>query len=286
MDYQDFQRLLGQMASQDFQDNLAKVNDLETLVNTMSSLSQEEKDNLLKKLNLFAACDVKDESFDQDGLYEPKLSKLDFVHCDFTGVGYEWDGGHYGVVWEVNPKFDAITIIPTTSQRRQEYPNVISVGRRLGLPYGNTTLLVSDMTKVSRKRLNPVTFDHYTRGKTRTRLQTSWIPRIQEAVAVTYANEITFMELLKNSAGVSMPKDLQAFYDWSFKPVKARYDYKNHRYFVRLWNQDTWHIIEMTNPNRQMARSEKKNLINKLMSSDHGVKDRAKQRFHSLYVDI
>jgi hypothetical protein len=156
---------------------------------------------------LFAECDAKEDVLDDRGHFEPKINKLDFVHVDFTGVGSEWDGGHYGLVWNVNPKFESFVVIPTTSQPRQEYADVFPIGRVLGLPPRDTTLLVSDMTRVSRRRIKPVTFIHRTRGEITSRLKPDFVSRIEEAIAVTYRGQITFERFLYSKTAVAMHED-------------------------------------------------------------------------------
>ena len=103
-----------------------QIDELEKLKNTLSTLDPVKKEAIIKKVELFAESDAKPDVLDTDGNYQPEINKLDFVHVDFTGVGSEWDGGHYGVVWSVNPKFDSFVVIPTTSQSRKEYPDVFS----------------------------------------------------------------------------------------------------------------------------------------------------------------
>jgi hypothetical protein len=208
---------------------------------------------------------------------------LDFVHCDFTGVGFEWDGPHYALVWEVNPEFDAITVIPATSQKRKLYANVISVGSVLGLPPGDTTLLVSDMTKVSRKRLTQVIFTHWKKGPTVSRLKRSWINRIVEAIAVTFGNERTFEDYLKVFTKVAMPDDLTFLYTLRFTPVKIQFDETNGVLFYRIWNRDIYHSIKMLQPKSMIRISEKRQLIDELLSDHPVVRQQAEFRYQALY---
>ncbi|MEG6529117.1 hypothetical protein, partial [Bordetella bronchiseptica] len=79
---------------------------------------------------------------------------------------------------------------------REEYADVFQIGRELGLPDKDTTLLVSNMTRVSRKRIEPVKFKHFTKGEITSRLKKIHVPRIEEAIAVTYGNQTTFQRFL------------------------------------------------------------------------------------------
>ncbi|MGG0545135.1 hypothetical protein ABEY63_24860 [Priestia aryabhattai] len=255
----------------------------EELQKILFNLNNEEKEDLIRKITLFAKSDSKKDTKDKNDVYIPVLNKLDFVHCDFTGVGSEWDGPHYGLVWEVNPRFDAVTIIPATSKKRKNYANIIPVGKILGLPKGDTSLLVSDMTKVSRRRLEPVTFNHYTKGVIRTRLQNKWIPSIVEAVALTYGNETTLEEFITQRTIVSMPEDLEDLRSKRFKPVKARYDRENNIMEYRIWNQDNWHSLNMKNPNTQINKSVKIKLVKELLSEDLSVREEAERKYFELY---
>jgi hypothetical protein len=283
----DFNRLLdilteiGSNAGKDLINKLEETKDLHKI---LMNLSDQERKEILRKITLFAQCDSSPEQKDpSNNTYQPPLTRLDFVHCNFTGVGYEWDGPHYGVVWEVNPKFDAITIIPVTSKPRKEYANVIPVGRILGLPPGNTTLLVSDMTKVSRKRLTPVEFNHYTKGRIRARLKREWIPRIVEAIAVTYGTEITLEEFVKQSTMVAMPENLDVLRKYRFKPIRGRYDRQKNIMYYRVWNEDIWNIVVMKNPNIQMSKTVKIKLIDELFSDNPTIRAQAEQNYRRWY---
>ncbi|PEK30525.1 hypothetical protein [Bacillus toyonensis] len=283
MDFNKLLAILNEINSTDGKNLIEKLDEQKELNDILFNLSDQKREEVLKKITLFTKSDVKPETKDRNDVFIPALSKLDFVHCDFTGVGYEWDGAHYGVVWEVNPKFDAVTIIPATSKSRTEYANVIPIGNVLGLPPGDTTLLVSDMTKVSRKRIQPVSFNHWQRGVTRSRLKPIWAQRIVEAIAVTFGNEITFEQYLKESTGVAMPDNLDILRSNRFKPIRGIYDRTNNILKYRVWNQDNWHTITMKYPHTQFNKHAKAKLVVDLLSPISSVRIAAEEKYLELY---
>ncbi|MFE8703964.1 hypothetical protein ACFYKX_25660 [Cytobacillus sp. FJAT-54145] len=260
-----------------------QVDELENLRKIVMSLQPEQREAIIKKIELFAECDSKDSLTDVNGNFQPAISKLDFVHVDFTGVGGEWDGAHYGVVWNVNPRFDSFVVIPTTSKSRVEYPDVFPIGNILGLPPGNTTLLVSDMTRVSRKRITPVQFRHHTKGVINTRLKKDWVLRIEEAIAVTYGGQITFERFLRDRCSVAMPSDLEVLIAWRFKPVIARYDPKTQTLYYRLWTNDNWHTLQLVNPNQKIKKEMKSFIMDNYLSSDDTLQQHAIVQYNHLY---
>jgi hypothetical protein len=262
---------------------LNNIEKYEGLHSTLVNLPEETRESILNKIGLFAKCDAKEDQLNEKGHYLPEIRKLDFVHVDFTGVGSEWDGGHYGLVWNVNPKFDSFVVIPTTSQNRTEYADVFPVGRILGLPKGTTTLLVSDMTRVSRKRIEPVTFNHFQKGLTTSRLKRDHISRIEEAIAVTYGNQTTFERFLSQNTLVAMPEDLSPIYAWRFKPIVGRFDPKNLIFYYRLWNKDIWHRMKMVNPKEKITKEKKQDIIKNLFSMDDQKRTVAEEEYAQLY---
>lgn len=258
----------------------AELSDLKQILLALPELKRK---GILKKIELFSQSDAKPDNIDPNGFYKPVINKYDFVHVDFTGVGGEWDGAHYGLVWNVNPKFESFTIIPTTSQQREEYANVFPIGKVLGLPNGVTTLLVGDMTKISRKRVTPVTFRHHTRGIINSRLKEQYIPRIQEAVAVTYGGQVTFETFLRENTKVAMPEDLSPLYAWRFKPIVGRYVEQSNELQYRLWTSDQWHSLKMINPNRTISKNDKKAILRGLFSQNQQDRVRAEWNYHEFY---
>lgn len=252
----------------------------------LASLSEIEQGIITKKIKLFAESDSRVITYDSESQkFSPEHLKMDFVHCNFTGVGFEWDGPHYALIWDVNPKFDSVMVIPTTSQdRKDNIPSIIPVGNISGLPDGkSTTLLVSDMTRVSRKRLEQVFFEHPKKGRVTVRLPVIWMDRIREAIAVTYTNESTFEQLLLNNCRMDMINDMKLLSQWRFRPVKGNYNTTTNILSVRLWNSDEIHSFQLISPKKPVTRGLKKSLINDLISKDSEVKKNAESLFAEYY---
>lgn len=286
MNFKDFTTALDLLSSEDSKNLNSILKELSELNDFLASLSETDRAIILKKIKLFAENDARVISFDSTKQkFVPDFKKMDFVHCDFTGVGFEWDGPHYALIWEVNPKLDSVMVIPATSQNRKEdIAGIIPVGQVSGLPNGKkTTLLVSDMTRVSRKRLSELRYNHPKKGEVAVRLPFPWLDRIKEAIAVTYTNEITFEEFLINNCGVDMVNDIKILREWRFKPIKADYNPQNQVLNVRLWNSDQFYRFELKRPKESIAKDTKKFLISDLLSKDPGIRASAELKFSKLY---
>lgn len=246
----------------------------------------------MRKISLFTDSEIKQHVTQavplRDGRtihhYQPPLSRLEVVHCNFTGVGFEWDGPHYAVVWNINPLFDAVTVIPTTSEARIEYANVFGVRQISGLPQGNTTLLVGDTTTVSRKRLDPVTYQHPKKGLVNAKLPTAWLDRIYQAMAVTFGGEVTFETFLIERTGIAMPRDLSLLHTWRFMPIRGEYDSNTQQLRFRLWNSEIFHEHELLLPKIQLNKTEKIRLIKDLYSTDNAMRVAAEKKYRELYT--
>jgi hypothetical protein len=266
---------------------------IQDLISTLSAIPNPDREDIIRKIKLFAENDAKQHQTEiqknpytgkETKIYLPKLSRLDVVHCDFTGVGFEWDGPHYALVWNVNPAFDSVTVIPTTSESREEYANVFDVGQIQGLPIGKTTLLVADTTTVSRKRLSEIKFKHPKKGVINARLANAWLDRIFQAMSVTFGNEITFQDFVLRSTGVAMPIDLQKFRLWRFVPIHATYDSVAGVLNYRIWNQEQYHKAEFILPKQQISVGIKQQLVRDLFSTDPTVRAAAEDRYQTLYL--
>lgn len=310
MNFNDFTNTIDSLNNGD--DNVAlkrlirELSDLETKIEKLSSQDYVELNNVLKgfdglysvlsgqpeinqgitmeKLTLFAECDSRLENFDSHvQKFKPDFTKLEIVHCDFTGVGFEWNGPHYAIVWEVDPKFDSVMVIPLTSKKRKHLPGIFSVGQVAGLPKGETTVLVSDMTRVSRKRLSKIMYKHPRNGVKAAKLPNPWLTRIQEAIVVIYSGEKTFEEYIINNCGVAMPKDLKVLNTLRYKPIKGSFDSHTLKFNYRLWNDNQEQCIELLNPNEKIDKFTKKNLIKDLFSEDQLIRETAEKEFSRLY---
>lgn len=292
MNFTDLVDMLTRASSEDAKKLYEKLKEFKDLNEFLAQLPDPERKDILKKITLFAECDAKAENTitykTKDGVevkkYDPEFVRMEFVHCDFTGVGYEWDGPHYALVWDVHPRLDSIMVIPTTSQPRNESPGVFPVGRISGLPPGITTMLVSDMTRVSRKRLTPLPpYNHPKKGPIKVKLAQPWYERIREAIAVAYNHENTFEEFLMHKCGVDMVDDLSLLAAWRFKPVRCQYNSGSRVLTYGLWNTDQRHSTTLLAPKKQTSIGLKQQLIIDLFSFDVNVRKAAEARYNDLY---
>lgn len=87
--------------------------------NRLRGLSYSESHAAIDKADRFLSIDIKPfPEKDTKKRFTPHFQQLDFVHCHFTGIGFEWDFPHYALVWDINPYFDSVMVIPTTSEIR------------------------------------------------------------------------------------------------------------------------------------------------------------------------
>jgi hypothetical protein len=284
MEYVNLLRILNEKNTENgnkLKQMLVETNELNDF---LLSLDSDQRQTIIDKIKRFAESDAKEDIVEErTEHFLPKLNKFDFVHCNFTGVGFEWDGPHYALIWELNPKFDSVMVIPTTSQKRKEFANVIEVGTITGLPNKTTTLLVSDMTRVSRRRLTPVNFIHPKKGQKRSALPKSWSSRINDAIVVTYAGELTLGQYIINKCSLALPADINILFTRRFKPIRGYFDGVNLKFRYRNWNEDNYHIIDMVNPNRMMTLEEKESLVNNLLSIDDQKRTAAEEKYQRLY---
>lgn len=226
------------------------------------------------KLRLFSECEQVRLAKDARGKFTPHYERRDIVHCKFSGVGSEYSGGHYAVVWEDNPYFEDITVIPATSQRKTEYANVFTVGKLRGLPQGQTTLLVSDLTRISRKR---ITSRH---GK----LHPAWETRICQAIAVTFENERTLEALVRDECGPAMPENLPLFAGLRFRPSRLiRYDRNAEVLIYRLWNDVKEEELPLLQPRKPFSIKRKKALLKNLFYGNDEERAEALELYERYY---
>lgn len=272
------------LSNEDTKKLLEKIEESGDLTNFLFTLSKDKRERIVKKLKSFAECDSKDDDI-VDGKYNPYFKRFDFVHVKFTGVGYEWDGDHYAVIWNDNPKLEQVVVIPTTSQPREERPDIIPLGKVLGLPRGkDTTLLVSDITRVSRRRLTPVTFNHFKRGRINSRVKPNHFNRIEQAIAISIGNEHTFETYLKFNTGVAMPEDLSPLYAWRYIPIKGEYNEADLLFKYRIYNSSEWHELKMVLPNERMSKDDKKGIIEGLFSLNDDIRQSAELSYKKLFT--
>ncbi|GIP34770.1 type II toxin-antitoxin system PemK/MazF family toxin [Paenibacillus sp. J2TS4] len=228
------------------------------------------------KLKLFSECEQVKLTKDSRGKYTPHYERRDIVHCKFSGVGSEYSGGHYAIVWEDNPYFEDITVIPATSQRKTEHANVFPVGKLRGLPQGCTTLLVSDLTRISRKRIT----SHH--GK----LHPAWESRICQAIAVTFEKERTLEEIVREQCGAALPENLPLFAGLRFRPSRfIGYCPDRDELAYRLWNETKEERLTMLSPKKPFSIKRKKTLMKNMFYGCEEQRAEALELYERYYGD-
>lgn len=242
----------------------------------------------LEKIYRFTDVELKpmNERDEKKKHFVPKFFKFEIVHCDFVGTGYEWDGPHYGVVWDISPHFDSVMIIPTTSQPREEYIDVFSANQIKGLPKGDTYLLIPDMTRVSRKKMKKITYYHEKFGETNPRLPKYCEERVLDAIATRYMNAKVFEDIVSYDCGIAMVDGLRIFRELRFKAVSEfNYDVKKCELSYRLLDKVKWEVVQLKIPNTgcKIKKQEKAAHIRLLASIDPAKKSKGEEFFRKKY---
>lgn len=193
-----------------------------------------------------------------------EVKPFDVIHCHLAGVGFEYTGDHYAVVLNANPMFEVITIIPTTSKTKYEYPSVFNIGSISGLPLNLTTLNIDKLLQISRLRIT----NKYGNLKGATDpLGRDVEERIKHGIAVYYGGEESLENIVRTQCSVAMPKDLAAFNVIRHVPAKwvdYRYVGRDAVLDYRLWNETDVRQLEMILPNTRYQLAKKRDLMKNL----------------------
>lgn len=232
---------------QDLGDVIGKLNALNTAQTPPDPLTQRER--FVRRVERLAHCEGKTlppkNPPGHPPVPEPYTERFDFVYVDFGGVGWEYDGEHFAMVWHDLPNKTELTVIPTTSQFNKSYYHEFSIGQIAGLPPRDTMLSVRKKAKISRKRLVPRGSDGaYVRGKVGSSDQ-AWVRELVEnAIALdNFDNVKTLDYYVRNGSSVALPADFLGTYTdlrMRFKPVvDAYYDPATRQLQYRKWNEST-----------------------------------------------
>ncbi|ETT61037.1 hypothetical protein BSK66_31875 [Paenibacillus odorifer] len=278
---------IAELNAADFLKLLNQLKDLEPLQVLLDTVPEPDRTMTLEKLITFAQNDIKplNRSTTSPYHYAPPYSRFDLVNCYFTGIGYEWDAKHIALVWDVYPQLDSVMVIPTTSKTRTESKNVFSVNSIPGLRGGKeTTLLISDMTRVSRKRIEPLDpYRHPKKGLVPIRLPASWADRILSGIVSTYAGEFTFEEFLKFKAGAAMVSDLRILKEKRFYAIRGKVDPVSNILHYHAWNKVDQQQIQLIMPRFTIMKEIKMKLIDDLFSDIEQVRVHAEAHYYDWY---
>jgi hypothetical protein len=138
-----------------------KVRQLTSLLANITDDSGEPtftRADTLSRIERYINSANRDTVKSQQGEIKPITTSFTIVCVDFAGLGSELDNFHYGIVWEEQRKRDNVSIIPTTSFKSHktiETDLTFNIGR-VGFLQGETVVLMSQITSVSRKRIRKV----------------------------------------------------------------------------------------------------------------------------------
>lgn len=250
-------------------------------------LLPKEQREVINKAIRFVKQDITLENINESGKYEPVLKRFEVVHVNFTGIGFEWDLPHYAMVWDVHPVHDTIEVIPMTSSIREEFADVFSVGIVSGLPRRESTLLVSDRTRVSRKRIKQVTFTHPKHGERNVSIAKSWESRIMCGIMSRNMKCKTFQLILSKSCGVAMVGNLTQYNKLKFKAIiDFSYNNQNNTLIFREWDSINIQEITLIMPKEINTTSKDVKTDNlKDLNAKHDINkiSDAKQYFNDIY---
>lgn len=235
----------------------AQLQDIKNIFDFVNLLPNVERGMLIEKLEIFSFCEnvVLARNPADHRFYDQVYKRRDIVHCRLAGVGREFSKDHFALVWDDDPANEKITVIPTTSQIKLEYADVFDLGVIAGLPPGQTTLLVNDLIRISRKRITSVNG----------RLHKSWEERIKQAIAVSFGSEVTLETVIRNVCGDSMPINLPLFKTMRFLPIRDHvYDVANQLLHYRKWNELPMQSLSLIRPQHPFDSSRKKTLLKNL----------------------
>jgi hypothetical protein len=218
---------------------------------------------------------------------EPYFSQFDLIYCHFGGVGSEYDGPHYALVWEDYHNSPDITVVPTTSQYTKEFADEFSIGRVSGLPPYDTVLSVKKLMRISRKRVIPHRTGRYIRGHLHNRLHAFYRERILNAIAIWLFGEIPLDYYVRNEINVALPVDFLTHYpEMRFWPVRdVRWDRTNNQLQYRKWTESNLRSLQLKNPNVLTRKAHKIHAIyDKIFSNNQQKIQNAITEFNQLYV--
>lgn len=287
-------RLLTDLSDPTTRQLLDNIRDLETAITNINNLDDvkiippdtlTQRGRFKYRVERMSTCEGTMITPKGSAAPEPYFQRFELILCQFGGVGWEYDGPHYALVWEDDHTDSELTIIPTTSQFTKEYSDEFSIGLISGLPPKNTILSVRKMMRISRKRV----IKHrgrYVQGQVHTRLQSLVKERIENALAIWHFGEIPLDHYIRNNIGVALPVDFLTHYqNMRFIPVRdVQWDRQTLTLHYRKWDETTMRSMLMKNPTIFMKMAHKKFAIyDPLFSNDPTRISAAAAEYNRLY---
>lgn len=263
------------------------ISEINRFRSILSQLDIKNRKLVVDKTIRFMNIDMKSATIvKKTGRFTPEYRKFEFVHCHFTGIGFEWDFPHFALIWDIDPYMDSVLVIPTTSTPRNEHIDVFSVDQIQGLPKGKTYLLISDMTRVSRKRLEKIVYTHKKHGLTNPMLPKSWESRIHHGIVSRTIQLPSFEKVVINHCGLNMVDGLTLYNNLKFKSIVFyNFDKTSNVLTYRIWDKSENETLELIPPNTSTLiwKEQKEKKLLWLNSKEIVIRSLAKQFFKEIY---
>jgi len=96
----------------------------------LNILGMEQNQSTLNKIVKLTVFDnLKAEYDNNNRTYLPDLKMGDIVQCEFIGIGTEYNGKHFAVVWSAPADSETIVVLPLTSQKIKEEIGRFHIGK-------------------------------------------------------------------------------------------------------------------------------------------------------------
>jgi hypothetical protein len=257
---------------------------LKEMENILSKVPLNEALTSIKKTKRFLEVDLREENEkDESNCYLPALEPLEIVECEFTGIGFEFDKFHYAVVWEVNPRFDSIVILPMTSVEKDEYADEFYVGKIKGLKDVESRLLVSSLDKSSRKRLKKISYT-VDEKEYNPKLSNTYYEKILNGIAVKIMKHRTLEDYLIFDFPSLAPSNISSYGKQRFDAVSdVSYDESEGILHYHTWN-GTKKSLDVIPPKEEIKPFVRQKMLQSLYSRDASKKKMAEKKYKSFYT--
>lgn len=231
---------------------LNKIRDLETAVNRINLLRTtpvapdplSQRERFINRLERLAESEGKTlpvKAPPGTTVDEPYFNQMDVIYCNFGGIGREYDGPHFAIVWEDNHAETELLVIPTTSQYTKEYADEFNIGRVTGLPARDTIVSVKKLMRISRKR---VIHHRFKQGQ----IHRGFKDRIENAIAIAINQEKPLEYYVRNECRSALPVNIQTIYSSiRFTPVQDVHF--EHLAYINLSKMESAYTNDTANEN-------------------------------------
>ncbi|MBJ6364042.1 hypothetical protein [Paenibacillus roseus] len=106
-----------------------------------------------------------------------------------------------------------------------------------------------------------------------------------DGIVSTYASTPTFEEVLMYTTQTAMVSDLRIFKDWRFKTGFGKFDDSSNILHFNRWNEDKSNPLQLIQPNIQISKDMKIQLMKELFDQDPHVRTNAEARYAEWYSE-